>query len=311
MPVAIGKIRQVPLREVWPNEAADFTRWLAKPENIAQLGDAVGIEFDPEQIETEHSVGPFSLDIYAKDVDGNVVNIENQLEDTDHDHLGKLITYAAGTEASACIWVVKHARDEHKSAVEWLNEHTDRGIGFILVEISAIAIGASEAAPLFSVVESPNDWARAVKAADGMSDNDKLRLSYWQQFADAARTDDAFSKAFSLQKPQPWGWMNFSSGDRRFHYEASIIPTKNKICVSMYVEDDKGFGAMLAANAAAFESALGISATVMDSAKKASGLRFYRSGCPTKSSQEKWPSYFEWQRSAILKLKGVYDSLNA
>lgn len=104
--------------------------------------------------------------------------------------------------------------------------------------------------------------------------------------------------------------MNFSSGDHRFQYEASIVPSAGKICVSIYVRDDKDLGAKLSANAAAFESSLGVSATAIDNAKKASGLRFYRGGCPVKENREKWPAYFEWQRDSVLKLKSVFESLS-
>ncbi len=122
------------LRTVWPHEALDFTPWLSQDDNIALLADAVGLDITVD--ETESSVGDFNVDIFASETgtDRKII-IENQLEDTNHDHLGKLITYASGKSADVIIWVVKHAREEHKAAIEWLNNHTDEKIGFFLCEI--------------------------------------------------------------------------------------------------------------------------------------------------------------------------------
>ncbi len=157
----LGKLEEVQdLRSVWPNEAKDFTPWLSS--NISRLGETLGIDIDVE--ETESAVGDFNVDIFAVDADtGKKIIIENQLEATDHDHLGKLITYAAGKAADLVIWVVKKARDEHKAAIEWLNNHTTEDIGFILCEIKLYRIGDSAIAPSFVVIEKPNDWAKEMK----------------------------------------------------------------------------------------------------------------------------------------------------
>ena len=133
------------LRTVWPHEALDFTPWLSQDENISLLADAIGLDITVD--ETESSVGDFNVDIFASETgtDRKII-IENQLEDTNHDHLGKLITYASGKSADVIIWVVKHAREEHKAAIEWLNNHTDEKIGFFLCEIKLYRIGTSEPA---------------------------------------------------------------------------------------------------------------------------------------------------------------------
>lgn len=159
--VTLGTLEEVKdLREVWPHEAHDFTPWLAK--NIGVLGETVGIDISIE--ETESSVGDFNVDIFASDADtGRKIIIENQLEDTDHNHLGKLITYASGKEADLVIWVVKRARSEHRAAVEWLNNHTDEDVGFFLCEIKVYKIGNSESAPKFEIIEQPNDWIKEMK----------------------------------------------------------------------------------------------------------------------------------------------------
>lgn len=123
--VNLSKLEEIKdLRTVWPHEALDFTPWLSQDDNIALLADAVGLDITVD--ETESSVGDFNVDIFASETgtDRKII-IENQLEDTNHDHLGKLITYASGKSADVIIWVVKHAREEHKAAIEWLNNHTD------------------------------------------------------------------------------------------------------------------------------------------------------------------------------------------
>lgn len=159
--VTLGKIKEIKdLREAWPNEALDFTPWLAK--NISILGEAVGIDISGQ--ERESPVGNFSADIFATDSDnGRKIIIENQLEDTDHDHLGKLITYASGKDAELIIWIVKKARAEHSAAIEWLNNHTDDDIGFILCEIKLYQIEDSLLAPKFEIIEMPNNWIKEMK----------------------------------------------------------------------------------------------------------------------------------------------------
>ncbi len=163
--INLGTLKEIKdLREVWPHEAHDFTPWLAK--NIAILSDEVGIDISIE--ETESSVGDFNVDIFATDADtGKKIIIENQLEETDHDHLGKLITYASGKSADLVIWLVRKARPEHRAAIEWLNNHTDEGVGFILCEIKVFRIGNSEPAPKFEIIEQPNNWVKEMKKPSG------------------------------------------------------------------------------------------------------------------------------------------------
>lgn len=303
---ALGMIQQVELRDIWPNEAKHFTTWLAMPDNLAQLSKAIGVELC--EAEVEHSVGSFSLDILAKDADGNTVIIENQLEDTNHDHLGKLITYASGTDASLAVWIVKTARDEHQKAVEWLNEHTDMGIGFVLVEVSAIKINDSLPAALFSVIEAPNDWAKAVKATEGMKEGDKLRLSYWQTYTDIAKEHAAFSKRFNVRKPQTWNWTTVSCGDSRYQIELSIASEDKTICATLYIPNNKDLGAKVESCRADFEAVMGMEATLVQG-EKASGLRFYRHGCEIRDNQTHWPEYISWQLESALALRAKFEEL--
>ena len=132
----LGKLEKVNLRDIWPNEEYDFSVWLSKEENLKELSNTIGIDIVLE--ERESAVGKYSVDIYGKEegTERKVV-IENQLEDSNHDHLGKIITYASGKDAKTIIWIVKRARDEHRQAIEWLNSHTDEEVGFFLLEIES------------------------------------------------------------------------------------------------------------------------------------------------------------------------------
>lgn len=233
--VNLGTLKEITdLRSIWPHEALNFTPWVA--ENVDLLADAVGLDITVD--ETESSVGDFNVDIYASETgtDRKII-IENQLEDTDHDHLGKLITYASGKGADVVIWVVKHAREEHKAAVEWLNNHTDDKIGFFLCEIKLFQIGDSQIAPAFTVVERPNDWTKEIRKTASANSTQQQRLEYWQAFNDYAFTDANFSRIFNKRKPTTDHWMDFSIGSSACHI--AVSQKRKAVDVELYINDDK------------------------------------------------------------------------
>jgi hypothetical protein len=181
--IQLSKLVRVPLREVWKHEALNFTQWLALPENIQQLGEVIGVEFIDTQ--SEVGVGQFYVDILARDENDRKVVIENQLEPTNHDHLGKIITYAAGLQADIVVWIVERAREEHEQAINWLNENTTEHANFFLLQIEAWKIGDSAPAPRFNIIAKPNDWAKHVKAATAagaMTERSKLYWDFFEQF---------------------------------------------------------------------------------------------------------------------------------
>ena len=156
------------------------------------MADAVGLEITVD--ETESSVGDFNVDIYATETGTDRKNIiENQLEDTNHERLGKLITYASGKSADIVIWVVKRAREEHRSAIEWLNNHTDDNIAFFLVEIKLYQNGSSNIAVKFEVVEKPNDWTKKIKRNTSNSSTLQARYDYGVTFNDHTLRNNAFA----------------------------------------------------------------------------------------------------------------------
>ena len=169
----IGKLTEVDVRELWKHEQYDFSNWLAKEENLEYLNDIIGLTLT--DVDKEVYVGPYRCDIVAKDeTSGITVIVENQLEGTNHDHLGKIITYASGLNAKVMIWIVKEAKEEHRAAIEWLNNNTNNDVNFFLIEIHAYKIGNSDPAPKFEVVEKPNDFVKRSKVKSDLHSGSSL-----------------------------------------------------------------------------------------------------------------------------------------
>ena len=158
----LGRLEEVKIRAVWTHEARDFTPWLLN--NQAELGQALGVDIDLES--AEYPVGGFAVDLVGRDLTNNsVLVVENQLESTDHPHLGQIITYAAGTDAATVVWLARSFREEHRQALEWLNEQTREDTRFFGIEIRVVRIGSSPPAPLLDVVVKPNYWKKTVRGA--------------------------------------------------------------------------------------------------------------------------------------------------
>lgn len=298
----LGKIERVEdLRKIWSNEARDFTVWLARDENLTMLGEAVGIDINLE--ERESPVGSFSVDLFAtEEGTGRKIIIENQLEDTNHDHLGKIITYAAGKEASVIIWIVKRARDEHRQAVEWLNQHTDENIGFFLLEIELWKINGSVPAPRFNVVERPNDWAKAMKASEGLSDTKKTNLEYWEAFKKYAFNKTEFKEIFSERKAYPQGWYDLSVGNRHCHITLTATMTKNRLAAQIYISKNKDLYSHFLGQKIAIEEFLGEEISWHEAPIDAVfGYDTYNADFNT----ENWDKYFEWYCEKAIKLREV------
>jgi len=204
---AIGKLQRVPLREVWKHEAYNFTRWLQ--DNLEVLNDVLGISLS--NAEREQSAGDFSVDLVAEDHSGNTVIIENQLEKSNHDHLGKLITYLVAFEAKTAIWIVADPRPEHVSAVAWLNE--SYAASFYLVKLEAIKIDESPAAPLLTLIVGPSEETReAGKTKQEIASRYNDRQRFWTDLLEQAKTK---TRLFSNISPGQWGeiWTTAGGGD--------------------------------------------------------------------------------------------------
>lgn len=209
-----SELKRIPLREKWNHEASEFTPWLEK--NIQKLGDTLGI--DIEVVDREASVGDFSLDLLAKDLGSSrTVIIENQLTQTDHDHLGKLLTYAAGFDASIVVWVSEEVRDEHRQAMEWLNQRTDTETQFFAVVPEVLQIDNSNPALEFKLIVSPNEWQKSKKQKPptNLSSRGEKYRAYTQMLIDELREKHKFTGA---RAGQPYNWYTFSSGTRGIGY---------------------------------------------------------------------------------------------
>ncbi len=236
----LSSIERVDLRNVWPNEAADFTPWLAA--NITSLGDALGLDLVLQ--DTEAPVGGYSLDILATDIHGNrPVIIENQLEVTDHDHLGKLLTYAAGHNANVVVWLTREFRDEHRQALDWLNQRTDGDTMFFGVVVELWQIDSSRPAPHFNLVASPNEWRKerpnrgAGSGRTQSSGRGERYRQFFQKLIDTLREEHKFTGA---RKAGPDNWYSFSAGyGQKVTYGAVFTGTK-RAQVEVYIDGGDG-----------------------------------------------------------------------
>ena len=232
----LGILKKVIIRKKWPDEASDFTPWLAKEENIEKLSLALGLELQVEN--TEVSVGPYSADILAKDAGTDrYVVIENQLKRTNHDHLGKLITYGSVLDASAVVWIASDFTEEHKKALDWLNDHTSDEISFYGVILELWQIDDSKPAVRFNVLSKPADIMRQTaitKASENLTDTKRLQLEFWTRFREKLSKRKEIP---SVQSARPQYWFDVSLGRSGIHLSNTANTFDNKIGVRVYISN--------------------------------------------------------------------------
>lgn len=233
----LGRLRRVAdPREVWSSEAGDFTPWLA--DNLDVLSEDLGLSMTLTG--TELPVGDFRLDVAAETPDGRRVIIENQLERTDHSHLGQLLVYASGLEAAAVIWVATSFRDEFRRSLDWLNERTDTGVDFFGVEVGVVQIGESgPAAPVFDVVARPNGWQKAVKERGTGPGRNRGQANQTRQefFAEILAEVAAARPNIRVPRPGDGNWINFAAGP--FGTWGIVIPSDGRLRIEAYLDSDK------------------------------------------------------------------------
>ena len=200
----IGRIQRVGLRDVWSHEALDFTTWLE--ENIDVLVEATGLKLSG--VEREQAAGAFSVDLIAEDEDGRTVVIENQLEKSDHDHLGKLLTYLVAIEARGAVWIVADPRPEHVGVIAWLNESSPAE--FYLLKLEAIRIGDSEPAPLLTQIVGPSEETREVgRTKKEMAERERMRYRFFEGLLEHAKSKTQLHANIS---PSKHGWVGAGAG---------------------------------------------------------------------------------------------------
>ncbi len=301
----LGTLKRIDLREVWPNEAHDFTPWLA--ENIESLGEALGV--DLELVTQEADVGDFSLDILAKDLGtGKNVVIENQLTTTDHDHLGKLLTYASGYDAEMVVWVSQEFREEHRQTLDWLNQRTDSETFFFAIVVDLLSVDDSRPAPSFRLVVAPNEWQKTRRSISrGTSSREEAYRVFFQKLIDELREQHKFTNA---KVGQPQSWYAFSSGLSAVVYAASFTHG-NRLRAELYIDqgdatENKRIFDALSSDKSSIEAEYGepFEWERLDT-KRASRIAVYRSGTILSSSDE-LEEIHKWLVEHLLKLKEVF-----
>jgi hypothetical protein len=299
----LSKLNKVELRDVWGHEAIDFTNWLALQENLDALSEEIGV--DIKLIKTEASVGKFSVDILAEEeASGRKIIIENQLEDTNHDHLGKIVTYASGYDAEIIVWIVKGVRDEHQKAIDWLNEHTDENISFFLIKIELWQIEGSNPAPKFEIMVSPNEWAKAIKTSPSngeLTDTKLQQLEFWNKFKNYVRENDT---RIRLQTPRPQHWYDVSMGSSEGHVALTINSRENLIGCEIYISRNKDLFNYLRDRKDEIKKEIGESIEWVDAAV-ASRIKI-RKEVSTLFDQAEAEKYFAWLYEKTVLFQKVF-----
>ena len=311
----LGRLEKIEnIRDIWDTEDKDFTPWLAEQGNITLLGDAIGLSLEVEA--QEKAVGPFRADILCKDTaDDSWVLVENQLERTDHKHLGQLMTYASGLKAVTIVWISTKFTEEHRSSLDWLNQITDDSFNFFGLEIELWKIGDSLIAPKFNIISKPNDWSQSVVAASKsaeLSDSKLLQRDYWQGFHDFLHEK---SSKIKPTKPLPQHWMNFSIGKSGIHLcsIASFVNSETKfwdggeIRAEVYISgaNSKSYFKQLHEKKEKIEQVIGESC-VWYSPENAKSCRIYLRKSAKIKDKSDWGNQHQWLKEKLESLMNSF-----
>ncbi len=306
----LSLLQRINLREAWKNEASDFTPWLAQPDNLNQLADALGLS-ELELVQTEYPVGDFKLDILCTDDDGEII-IENQLEKTNHTHLGQIITYAAGIGAKKVIWVAESFRPEHVAALDFLNQNTTSELNFFAVEMTLWRIADSPMAPSFTVVAKPNDWSKSsresARAAATATPTKLLQHRFWVGWVSYLEANQSPLKP---QKPGPKHWLSLSLGRGGFNIGATVNSRENRLGVEIYInhKDSKQYFARLNSQSQTIESKLGFQLDWRElPTKDACRILIYKNNAPL-NDENAWSAYYQWLTDTVKKMDQVFRPL--
>jgi hypothetical protein len=308
----LGKLERVEVRTIWPDEARDFMPWLAGEANIKLLGDDLGMELEVQA--TEKPVGPYSADILCKDTATDAwVLIENQFGKTDHSHLGQLMTYAGGLSAGTIIWIAERFTEEHRAALDWLNQVTNESISFFGLEIEIWRIGDSAPAPKFNIVCKPNDWSKSAvaKPIGELTDAKRLQLEFWTAFREFV---DGKKTVIKTTKPLAAHWMNIALGRSGIQLtaiaslwdseQASYGSHELRAEVLTHGPNSKAFYKQLLEQKAAIETEIGEPLTWYEGSGKQ--CRVYLRQPAKIDEKTKWPEQHAWLLQTLEKLHKVF-----
>ncbi|VGO17202.1 hypothetical protein PDESU_05798 [Pontiella desulfatans] len=312
--MSLGRLEKVELRDVWKTEAQDFTPWLAKEDNLALLGNTIGLDLELEAV--EKNVGAFRADILCKDTATNAwVLVENQVERTDHTHLGQLLTYAAGLNTVTIVWIAKRFTDEHRAALDWLNEVTGDDINFFGIEIELWRIGESAIAPKFNMVSKPNEWTKGkggtsavVSSEKELSPTRKLQLEFWQLFREYMEDNSSIMRP---QKPNPCHWMNFSIGTSKAFPAALLNMQSGLISISLQInkgEDRFAIFNLLKQDKVAIEEEMGAALDWEEKPENKCSYVFLRNPQLDPKKKNDWPMQHQWLLENLETFHAVFSS---
>ncbi len=309
MKKALGTLEKVDLREVWESENEDFTPWLAREENINKLGQKIGLDLEVEA--QEKRVGKFRADILCKDINtDNWVLIENQLEKTNHGHLGQLLTYATGLDAVTIVWVAATFNEEHKATLDWLNKITDENYNFFGLEIELYKIEDSKIAPKFNLVCQPDNWSQSIsreakRIEQGEVSETKLKqYKFWTELGKELQAADTPLK---LQKVYPQHWTNIAVGKTGVHLGATFNTQQERVSAQLYIIKNKNWFKELESQKDIIEKELWekLSWQLLPE-KAASRIALYRSNSDIENTND-WKEMLKWLVLKLEKLRIVFS----
>jgi hypothetical protein len=308
----LGRLEKITdLRDVWKTEAQDFTPWLAGEENLALLGETINLDLELEAVEKD--VGPFRADILCRETDGNsLVLVENQVERTDHTHLGQLLTYAAGLNTVTIVWIAKKFTDEHRAALDWLNEITGEEVNFFGLEIELWRIGQSDIAPKLNVVSKPNEWTKGKGSSSSIAQDTDLtpvkilQLDYWNAFRDYVLEHSAVMRP---QKASPCHWMNFGIGTSKAALSSLVNTQAGLISVSLQIHNSKDRLAifnLLKQEREAIEAEMGSSLIWEEKPAKKSSHIIVRNPALDPNQKADWPQQQKWMLEQLERFRATF-----
>lgn len=302
----LGKLERISVREAWKHEAGQFTPWLAEQDNLNALADALSLS-ELELVAMEHWVGDFKLDILCTQGEEKVI-VENQLDETDHKHLGQILSYAAGVGAKKVIWVAESFRPEHAAALQFLNDNTTEELDFFGVVIELWKIGDSPLAPKFEVIVKPNDWVKSgreqARAASTTSATKLLQQKFWTSLVATLAKN---APNIRPQKPRAQHWLNNSIGRSGFNLNVTANTRDERLGVELWIpsaEAKKHF-ANLSAQKKEIEGMLGFELDWQELPDSQScRIATWYSGASLED-ENRWGEYLDWLTQRLVKMDQV------